>query len=543
MTISGQHVNDRDPTHKVRGLRSKVLPIKKSLLAIKHSSTYNVIPLDEVSLCGDTCWAALSLASLSLDTDAMASAGLEKVLDCSICLTLYTDPVTLRCGHNFCRACINQFLDTQDWPGVYTCPECREEFQERPALMKNITLCNVVENFWSNRGNDASIRCTYCIDSSVPAVISCLLCEAFLCDNHLKDHSKEEHVLPDPSSSLENRKCSVHKKILEYYCTEDAVSICVSCHLTGEHMGHQVEMLDEASEKKKMMNLSNVQQKVIRKRKQTEERVQSLEELGRNVQEKVAVESKRVTTLFIDIRRRVDALENRVLLDISRLEEKVSLSHVFQKLEIKKDQLSRKMRHIEERCNMTDPLTVLQKPDTSDFRDSDEDGCDEATGGHDGDDLTTATWTLMYQYRPETAERFQYNQVMSGTGFYSGRHYWDVEISGSRRWRLGMCYPSIDRSGIHSLIGYNNKSWRLCGNLLLSTQYSLKHDGTEILLRHQISSNRVRIYLDYDAGLLSFYELCKPIRLLHTFTAEFTEPLHAVLCLYEGSIRITGSSR
>ncbi|XP_077123000.1 E3 ubiquitin/ISG15 ligase TRIM25-like [Ranitomeya variabilis] len=536
----------------------------------------------------------------------MASAGLRKELECSICLTLYTDPVPLRCGHNFCRVCIDQVLNTQDGSGVYSCPECREEFQERPALKRNITLCNVVENFLSTRPHQEEITgicCTYCMDSPAPAVRSCLHCEASLCDNHLRAHSKgPEHVLTDPTISLRNRKCSVHKELLKYYCTEDTACICVSCTLAGQHRGHRVEMLDEASEKKKK-KLRNVLNKLITKRKKTEERVQSLKEHKRKTQKNISGETKRVTALFIDIRRRVDDLEKRVLSEISRREEKMSLSlsDVIQNLEIKKDELSRKMRHIEELCNMTDPLTVLQEPDSGDLCDPEEeegdedtwghDGGDKDTGGHDGgdqgrelishishtlsdiirginvtfygegpadivldvntaannllisDDLKTATWTLITQNFAETEKRFQsYSQVMSNNEFSCGRHYWDVEISGSQCWRVGMCYPSIDRCGPQSFIGDNNKSWCLYGGLAYNNQCSVKYYGKTFQLPHQISSDRFRIYLDYEAGQLSFYELCDPIRHLHTFTAAFSEPLHAVLCVFGGCLDISGGS-
>ncbi|XP_075132574.1 E3 ubiquitin-protein ligase TRIM39-like [Leptodactylus fuscus] len=517
----------------------------------------------------------------------MASSALRAELNCSICLSTYTDPVMLRCGHNFCRVCIDRFLDTQDQSGVFSCPQCREEFQVRPVLMRNLALRNIMENLLST-----GISCTYCVGSPVSAVKSCLLCEASLCDKHLRDHSKSpEHVLCDPKN-LEKMKCSVYKELLKYCCTKDATCICVSCRLDGEHRGHRVEMLDEASEQKNK-KLRNVLQKLITKREETEERVQSLEESRRKAQEKASGEAERVTALFIDIRRRLDDLEKKVLSEISRQEkeESLSLSALIQKLEIKKAELSMKMRHIEELCNMTDPLTVLQEPDTGDLCDPEEGGGDEDTGGHDrqrqdvddrdvavisdtlhtlcdiisgirsgiyvavpadillnvntaannlhiSDDLKTATRTRESQNRPETAERFQdYSQVISRRGFTSGRHYWEVEGSRSGEWRVGVCYPSIDRRGRQSVIGSNNKSWSMNR---FNNQYSVIHDSKRIRLPDEISSDRFRICLDYEAGQLSFYELCDPIRHLHTFTATFTEPLHAVLCVWGGSIKILG---
>ncbi|XP_075131337.1 E3 ubiquitin/ISG15 ligase TRIM25-like [Leptodactylus fuscus] len=577
----------------------------------------------------------------------MASAALRAELDCSICLSTYTDPVMLRCGHNFCRVCIDQFLDTQKWSRIYSCPECREEFQVRPVLMRNLALRNIMENLLSTQPTQTQtgIFCTYCVDSPVPAVKSCLHCEASLCDKHLRVHSKSpEHVLCDPSTNLEKRKCSVHKKVLEYYCTEDAACICVSCRLIEEHKGHKIKSLHEASKEKKE-RLRNVLQKLITKREETEERVQSLQESRRKAQEKESGEAERVTALFIDIRRRLDDLEKKVLSEISRQEEQrsLSLSDVIQKLEIKKAELSMKMRHIEELCNMTDPLTVLQDPDTGDLCDPEEGGGDEDTGGHDkthdvdvdgitgmlhaglsdimkylqtispvkpeevrpqppsaqplpshtqdlpvpgteyggdgvivrtggvggsataaaeggiygqgpadilldvntaanniriSDDLKTATKTQVRLNFLYTAERFEDCQVISIRGFTSGRHYWDVEISGSRGWIVGMCYPSIDRKGWQSYIGENNKSWSLLRTL--RNQYVVIHGMDETMLRDNASGSRIRICLDYEAGQLSFYELCDPIRHLHTFSDTFTEPLHGVLWVGDGSVKILG---
>ncbi|XP_063786684.1 E3 ubiquitin/ISG15 ligase TRIM25-like [Pseudophryne corroboree] len=307
----------------------------------------------------------------------MASADLRQELDCSICLSIYTDPVTLRCGHNFCQICIDRVLDTQEgWSEAYTCPECRATFRRRPVLQRNITLCNIVGSFLSTRPDqeETGIFCTYCIHSTVPAAKSCLLCEASLCDNHLRVHSKSaEHVLCDPTTALGNRKCSVHKKVLEYYCAEDAACICVSCRLDGEHQGHHVEMLDEASEKKKE-KLRNVLQKLTTRIMETDKRVQSLQERRREEQGKAAGVTETVTALFRDIRRQLEDLEKRVLSEISRQERRISLSisDLFQQLEIKKDELSGKMRHIEELCNMSDPVTVLQEPDTGDLCDTED---------------------------------------------------------------------------------------------------------------------------------------------------------------------------
>ncbi|XP_040203153.1 E3 ubiquitin/ISG15 ligase TRIM25-like [Rana temporaria] len=520
----------------------------------------------------------------------MASADLRAELKCSVCLSIYTDPVMLRCGHNFCRVCFDRLLDTQEESGGYSCPECREKFPDRPALQRNIKLRNIAETFLSAQPDreEFGVFCTHCVDSPVPAVRSCLHCEVSLCDKHLRVHKKSpEHVLCDPTLSMESRKCSVHKEVLKYFCTKDNTCICVSCSLAGEHRGHRVETLDEASEKKKE-TLRNVLQKHLTKREEMEERVQSLQEHRRKVEEEAAGDTERVTVLFRDLRRRLEDLEKRALREISERAERISIS--IRDLEIKKEELSRKMRHIEELCNMTDPLTVLQESDTGDLCDT-EDGDNEDRERHEkllhdgwglsvagvlhtglsdiitevnvyfyiqgaadilldgntinkylqiSDDRKTVSRSHIDQNYPKTPERFQCSQVMSSQSFSSGRHYWEVDVGGSESWMVGMCYPSINRRGFQSEIGWNKKSWGLYWD---GNQYEViqaVHGSKKIPLPPNPSSNRVRIDLDYEAGRISFYDLCDPIRHLHTFTTTFTEPLHAGLWVGDGCIKICG---
>ncbi|XP_053577556.1 E3 ubiquitin/ISG15 ligase TRIM25-like [Bombina bombina] len=521
----------------------------------------------------------------------MESADLREELTCSICLSIYTDPVTLSCGHNFCLGCIESVLGTQERSGVYTCPQCRETFNTKPKLQRNITLCNIVINLHPTQpeNRETGIFCTYCVHSPVPAVKSCLHCEASLCDTHLRVHSKsEEHVLTEPTTSWGNRKCSIHKELLKYYCSKDAACICVSCSLAGEHRGHQVELLNEASEKKKK-KLRNVLQKLTTKREKTEKRVQSLQEHRRGVQEKAAGVTERLTALIRDIRKQLEDLEKRVLSDITRQQEQalLTISDLIKQLEKEKNELTRKICHIEELYNMTDPLTVLQEQEShrDDFCGA-EKGDNDVTQRGDkqvlarGDldeglisvtlyrgladivtdikrglfvqvtdtlldintaqnkvivsgDLKTASYTDIDQQRPDTPERFTYYlQVLSTRIFSSGRHYWDVETSNSGYWRVGVCYPSMMRTGDNSGIGDNDKSW------CVDSDCDLLHNTIENSLDPPLSCYRVGILLDYEAGRLSFYELCDPIRHLHTYTETFTEPLHAAFGVDDAWVRI-----
>ncbi|XP_069840530.1 E3 ubiquitin/ISG15 ligase TRIM25-like [Dendropsophus ebraccatus] len=559
----------------------------------------------------------------------MASAELRDELDCSICLSLYTDPVSLRCGHNFCRSCIVQVLDTQDGSGGYSCPDCRAEYPERPALEKNRKLGNIVERFLSTQPDmeEARIFCTYCTKSPVPAVKSCLHCENSLCDDHLTAHNKTaDHILSEPTGSFDNKKCPIHKKVLEYYCPQDAACLCVSCCLVGKHRGHQVELLEEASEEKKK-KLRKYLDELNHESAAMYTRIQKLYDYKKNIKKKVSSKRKMVSKLFMNIRKQLEMAEKKALSEISRQEEKIvsQISDLIKKLEIEEDELYRKMRHLEEMCQVTDPIRLLQEPDilVSDHGDGrrikSEDDPDihvsdpavqdngtepitvQASGpgvdcsdnsmaaeeapendlhemiddldevvisltlhrslrdivtnvtSHLGfhvpdilldedtahrevilsEDLKSATQSEEEQKRPESPGRFLiYPQVLSRCCFSSGRRYWEVEWNQIGGCDIAVSYPSIEKEGDHSIIGDNDKTWSL---YMEDGECEALWNLTRLLLNVMPTCPTIGVFLDYEAGRLSFYELCDPIRHLYTFTTSFTEPLHAAFYVYDGA--------
>ncbi|XP_063046733.1 LON peptidase N-terminal domain and RING finger protein 1 isoform X2 [Engraulis encrasicolus] len=62
------------------------------------------------------------------------------LMECPICLFLMCEPVTMGCGHSFCRRCLGSYLPSR-------CPACKEKFRQRDAKhnKNNVLLISVIE--------------------------------------------------------------------------------------------------------------------------------------------------------------------------------------------------------------------------------------------------------------------------------------------------------------------------------------------------------------------------------------------------------------
>ncbi|XP_032426597.1 NACHT, LRR and PYD domains-containing protein 3-like [Xiphophorus hellerii] len=127
------------------------------------------------------------------------------------------------------------------------------------------------------------------------------------------------------------------------------------------------------------------------------------------------------------------------------------------------------------------------------------------------------------QSYPDHPDRFDYcPQLLCRTGL-TGRCYWEVE------WRgyvdISVSYRRIRRKGGSGdcRFGLNDHSWSLrCSD----GGYSVFHNNRETRLSSSSVSNRVAVYVDCSAGILSFYRVSSDsLILLHTFNTTFTEPL------------------
>uniref|UniRef100_A0A3Q4GVM7 RING-type domain-containing protein n=1 Tax=Neolamprologus brichardi TaxID=32507 RepID=A0A3Q4GVM7_NEOBR len=181
---------------------------------------------------------------------------------CSVCLEVFTDPVTIPCGHNFCKNCI-----TENWniSLCCQCPLCVKVFHSRPELCVNTCLSEMVDMFKQStvkkngsaeeqQAESGDVSCEVCSETKMKAVKSCLQCLTSYCKTHLEPHHRvtglKRHQLIDPVKNLEDRMCKEHNRPLELFCKTDRMPVCEFCKQCN-HKGHLIISLKTEYEQKK----------------------------------------------------------------------------------------------------------------------------------------------------------------------------------------------------------------------------------------------------------------------------------------------------
>uniref|UniRef100_UPI00358F8F63 E3 ubiquitin-protein ligase TRIM11-like isoform X1 n=1 Tax=Myxine glutinosa TaxID=7769 RepID=UPI00358F8F63 len=142
-------------------------------------------------------------------------------------------------------------------------------------------------------------------------------------------------------------------------------------------------------------------------------------------------------------------------------------------------------------------------------------------------DLRTATRTRTENRYPEHPDRFDFRpQVVSSESFSSGRHYWEVDVTSSSSWRMGICLNSMGRKGGEVGLGENPESWCL---LKCFKKYSAHHNNQKIDLSLSGSPERFGFFLDCEAGELTCFG---DSRVLHVFRGNFLDPVKAAIGVY-----------
>uniref|UniRef100_A0A8C6S5I9 E3 ubiquitin/ISG15 ligase TRIM25-like n=1 Tax=Neogobius melanostomus TaxID=47308 RepID=A0A8C6S5I9_9GOBI len=183
----------------------------------------------------------------------------EEQFLCSICLEVFSEPVSTPCGHNFCKGCITESWDSTE---VCLCPLCKRSYDTRPELHINTFIKEIVSEFRRQQKDQSmddlthvtEVPCDYCTDPKLKAQKSCLVCVSSYCESHLQPHLTvprlKSHQLIEPEDNLEDRMCAQHQKPLELFCRSEGSYLCTMCALL-EHKSHEFVSLKEECDGKR----------------------------------------------------------------------------------------------------------------------------------------------------------------------------------------------------------------------------------------------------------------------------------------------------
>ncbi|XP_075769290.1 zinc finger protein RFP-like [Pelodiscus sinensis] len=452
---------------------------------------------------------------------------------CPICLEYFTDPVSIECGHNFCRACLS--LCWGESEPNFSCPQCREAIPQR-HLRPNYQLGNLVE------------------------LVKCLRLPAG----------------PEPEGQP---GCERHQEALKLFCQEDQAPICVVCDRSRAHHAHTVVPIEEAAQECKEKILSRLQrlreerdalrglesdwdEESNRLLRQTDverqlvgwecEQLQQFlaererlllaqlgeldEEFGRRRKEHAAClgeEISRLSALILELEEtcRQPALEllQGVRSAVSRGEEATS-PHPAPKCPELEQRIRDFLRENSLQGAVTGFLGALAA----------ERGLRRARGF--AVDVTldpdTANSKLVlsedrksvrlgdtHQDLPDNPERFDpCIFVLGAAGFIGRRRYWEVGVGDKTGWTLGVCRESVSRKG-KVIFTPGNGYWAVW----------LRDGGYKACISSPTSlpvsarPSRVGVFLNYEAGEVSFYNVTDRSHLF-TFTGTFSGTLRPFFC-------------
>uniref|UniRef100_A0A3B4D776 Uncharacterized protein n=1 Tax=Pygocentrus nattereri TaxID=42514 RepID=A0A3B4D776_PYGNA len=416
----------------------------------------------------------------------------EDLFQCTVCLNVFTQPVSLPCGHTFCLSCIQtQWVTT----GSPHCPKCLVVFQAPPELRENSFADEMARQIREQKGKTTTEHhgsqvavCDLCpARKPLRAVKSCLICLVSYCEQHVASHATRftKHTLVQPWHHLEERMCKKHERPLELFCRYDQTCVCVLCTDT-EHQSHH----QKAAER------------------QAEELIKELE-----------IEVAKLKVKNSELEQLVQSEDNLHLLQVSAPYNDSLFFFFFVTCPLKETEICNFQPFSNLAVDLTlDPITANPWLEVSADGKCVKDGNVE-------------------QKVPDDPRRFDTAPcVLAREPMSRGRSYWEVEVANKTAWDLGVARQSVNRKGL-VMLSPNDGYWAIC--LRRGREYRAC-DGESVLLSLRIQPQRIAIFVSYEDGQVSFYD---PVSKVHIFSftgQRFTEGL---LAFFNPDVNDSGNNR
>ncbi|XP_032319261.1 E3 ubiquitin-protein ligase TRIM38 [Camelus ferus] len=455
----------------------------------------------------------------------MASCPATKMREeatCPICLHLMTEPVSINCGHSYCHSCIVRFLQNlcqmQPWLETFSCPQCRMPFG-MSSLRPNKQLGSLIE------------------------AIKEMDCEM---------------------------SCENHGEKLHLFCEDEGQLICWRCERGPQHKGHVTALVEDACQ-----GYKEQLQKAVTKLKQLEEECMNLKVFTANRitewNEKIEIQRQKIQSDFENLQNFLHEEEKCYLWKLEKEKEQTLRrlrdneanleqkshelkSHILE-LEKKsqgsaqkllqnvKDTLSRSWAVKVETpeipslnlltvCNVSElyfdvkkmlrnyQVSVTLDPDTA----------------HDelilSEDRRQVTRGCPQENLAISSRRFRALPCILGCeSFTSGRYYFEVDVGEGTGWDLGVCMENVQRD-TDMVLTPQDGFWaiRLCrkkGYIALTSPLTFLPLTEQPLV--------VGIFLDCEAGVISFYNMTTGSHIFTFPKASFSDTLRPFFQVYQYS--------
>ncbi|XP_051901661.1 E3 ubiquitin-protein ligase TRIM47 [Pristis pectinata] len=429
----------------------------------------------------------------------LSPAALRRELTCSVCLQLFRQPVTLGCGHNFCRACIVQVWESRERQrrlaqgeapapargsgSSYSCPQCRQIFSSK-NFTKNFLAANLVERL---------------------------------------QESKSASRSPGNSGP---KQCKKHQKPMTMYCATDQKILCDICRLSKAHRTCDILLVHELTEeflKRRKELKAKIEEEFA---KLIEFLIEEREIFLVQLEEEEQAALKEMEAGEVDLVATIVELEKSIADIQNKLSQSVSLEEML-------DTISQPIPQLEKPANVklnprwelfTGPLQFIAWKRMQDvISPGPENLFFDLLTAHPSlrfnSDYTTVESSGSRGQPSDDPERFSsFHGVLATAHFKSGRRYWEVEVGDSLAWYLGVTCVHSARKGYIKLAP-SNGYWSICRLL----DYWVNEEQRRPL-EVTAKLSRVGIYLDFEAGQVSFYDACC-MDLLCTFRTTFRCPV------------------